>query len=102
MGVRRIAAERQEQIELHRFTPAHDLGHGDSELLQAAAAYLLWATSPNDAGDDEVVATFAAAHWPWEAALFKPSTDARKNLAKAGALIAAEIDRLHAMGVRRG
>jgi hypothetical protein len=33
--------------------------------------------------------------WPWEASWWKPSqTDRIKELAKAGALIAAEIDRL--------
>jgi len=32
--------------------------------------------------------------WPWEASWWKPSDDPIRNLAKAGALIAAEIDRL--------
>ena len=32
--------------------------------------------------------------WPWERGAFKPSEDAARNFEKAGALLAAEIDRL--------
>jgi hypothetical protein len=32
--------------------------------------------------------------WPWDASWWKPSNDPVRNLVKAGALIAAEIDRL--------
>ena len=32
--------------------------------------------------------------WPWEKNWWKPSDDKIRNLVKAGALIAAEIDRL--------
>jgi hypothetical protein len=32
--------------------------------------------------------------WPWDAEWWKPSPDSVRNLVKAGALIAAEIDRL--------
>jgi len=34
------------------------------------------------------------AAWPWEWDQWKPSLDPIRNLEKAGALIAAEIDRL--------
>lgn len=33
-------------------------------------------------------------NWPWSAAAFKPSIDPLRNLEKAGALLAAEIDRV--------
>lgn len=33
--------------------------------------------------------------WPWDVSWWKPSADPERNLVKAGALIAAEIDRLH-------
>ncbi len=33
--------------------------------------------------------------WPWEEVWFKPSPDQVRNLVKAGALIAAEIDRIN-------
>jgi hypothetical protein len=32
--------------------------------------------------------------WPWDEKWWKPSTNPIRNLVKAGALIAAEIDRL--------
>jgi hypothetical protein len=33
--------------------------------------------------------------WPWDLSWLKPSPDPKHNLVKAGALIAAEIDRLN-------
>lgn len=36
--------------------------------------------------------------WPWDEEWWKPSLDPIRNLEKAGALIAAEIDRLEAAG----
>lgn len=36
--------------------------------------------------------------WPWDASWWKPSPDPIANLVKAGALIAAEIDRLQRKG----
>jgi hypothetical protein len=36
----------------------------------------------------------APSDWPWEKSWWKPSADPIRNLVKAGALIAAEIDRL--------
>jgi hypothetical protein len=35
-------------------------------------------------------------HWPWDASWWKPK-DVIRNLVRAGALIAAEIDRLRRM-----
>lgn len=105
IGVRRIAAERQEQIDLHGYKPADDQAYVNGELLRGACAYLLLASehAVKEAGvSQEDMVREATALWPWAAEAFKPSEDPRKNLAKAGALIAAEIDRLHAMGVRRG
>lgn len=49
---------------------------------------------------DIVQAASARTNWPWREESFKPSDDQIRNLTKAGALIAAEIDRLHAMRSR--
>lgn len=76
-GVERIAAERERQIA--RWGTENDLGYTDGQLAAAAMAYL----------DD------SAFLWPWDASTFKPGEYTR-NLEKAGALIAAELDRLHA------
>jgi hypothetical protein len=93
-GTERIAAERQRQIEHEGYTLDHDADHHAAELVEAAIAY----ASPND----------GAALWPWDPAGFKPEVRAADlagvpghlrhgsvgDLVKAGALIAAAIDRL--------
>lgn len=79
-GAELIAAERQRQIDVEGWTPEHDREHGRGELAQAAAAY--------------AVPAHASYLWPWRFAGFKRAGRVRE-LVKAGALIAAEIDRLH-------
>lgn len=94
-GVTLIAAERKRQVEEKGWTPEHDDGHGDQSLAFAAVVYAC--PSPKPIGVKRL--------WPWtdvppyhEAAVgdtMRERRDARiKVLAKAGALIAAEIDRL--------
>ncbi len=83
-GVELIAAERRRQIEQEDWTPEHDDEHSMGELRQAARAY---AGDPGHASNPP-------AGWPWDEEWWKPSEDAVRNLVKAGALIAAEIDRL--------
>ena len=85
-GADLIAAERQRQIAVEGYTPQHDDTHEGAELLQAAVWYL-------DNGS-EYDFGLTLPPWPWEPAAWKPSDDRVKQLAKAGALIAAEIDRL--------
>lgn len=89
-GIDMIAAER-ERHALEGWTGEHDDGHDNGELRDAAMSYL-----------------FAAAHtegvmalhphpphgWPFRREDWKPSPDELRNLVKAGALIAAEIDRV--------
>lgn len=110
IGLRRIIAERIEQIELHGYTPDRD-NYIAGELSRAAMAYILFDQADdrrlvevdgNIIVDPAFVATFAAAHWPWDASTFKPSRDPRKNLMKAGALIAADLDRLYRKESRNG
>lgn len=91
-GAELIAAERQRQIEAEGYTPEHDAQHETGELCRAGAAYALFA------GRNEVLAERV---WPFERSGFKPvrtdSWDATGSLVKAGALIAAELDRLAAV-----
>lgn len=84
-GIARIAAERQRQIEKEGWTPEHDDEHTDSELLAAAIRYADMGTIL-DVG-------CKCPPWPFEPESWKPSDDPIRNLEKAGALIAAEIDR---------
>lgn len=82
-GVELIAAERRRQIEEEGWTPQHDERHSNGELALAAAAYVV----PDHLAD---IRTYL---WPWEPEWYKPK-DRLSDLIKAGALIAAEIDRL--------
>lgn len=91
-GIERIAVERRRQIEVEGWTPEHDEQHERGELAMAAAYYVLLDTK---AIEDAPRAAIPSWIWPkeWSLAWRKPSTRIR-NLEKAGALIAAEIDRI--------
>lgn len=83
-GAALIAAERQRQIDAEGYTPEHDWHHSRQEFVDAAEAYLTHASG--------MAASECLLGWPWDAPSFKPS-DTRRDLVKAGALIAAAIDR---------
>lgn len=82
-----IAAERERQITSEGRSLEHDRSHSGDQLAQAAAAYLL-PPEYREAGIPPHI-------WPWDAWDWKPTPHDRvRELVKAGALIAAEIDRL--------
>ena len=96
-----IAQERFRQCTLHNMTAEGDDCYHGRELLRGAAAYLQ-AAAPDDlmfVGGDV---------WPWDGKYDKrepqPGVDRLAHelrcLAKAGALIAAEIDRLQRVNAR--
>jgi len=85
-GAKLILKERARQIQVKRYSLVDDIKHNGSTLINAALAYVY-------AQEKDV----AAKYWPWKESNFKPSEDHVKNLIKAGALIAAEIDRLNAV-----
>jgi hypothetical protein len=93
-GARRIAAERKRQIKKEGWSVWHDVYvNKDDELVKAAMCYAMpeWLRKITDEyGNTELENT-----WPWDRKWWKPSPDNRiRELEKAGALIAAEIDRL--------
>lgn len=91
-GAELIIVERHRQINEEGWTERHDRFHNDRELTRAAISYLLF-----DIGQKEM----AARRWPWAPEFYKPgSVDTVRNLVRAGALIAAEIDQLHATAPR--
>ena len=92
-GIERIAAERQRQIEGEDYLPEHDLAHHKAELARAAAVYAL---PPEERHRAIWKSSLLVMLWPadWR---IKESTDRVRELEKAGALIAAEIDRLLAV-----
>lgn len=91
-GIERIAAERKRQIEREGWTLEHDDTHTGQELNAAAVAYAAANLDRDNAGEETARAVFFPADW--DAGWWKPSVDPIRNLEKAGALIAAEIDRL--------
>lgn len=105
-GSELIAAERQRQIDAEGWTPGHDDGHTLGEMAVAGACYALLATRWKDASvlGAPLVRSIL---WPWDDEWFKPTDYPEppytpnihidrhvRDLVKAGALIAAEIDRL--------
>lgn len=102
-GVERIRKERQRQIAVEGYDAEHDAAYEAGHLRRAAIAYIVH-NDPymNESGDW---------YWPWELSSFKPAdiweptdephtikhdwqAELLLDLTKAGALIAAEIDRL--------
>lgn len=92
-GIERIAAERQRQIDVEGWTPEHDANHESGTLSAAAQCYTLWAMWQILGGSEEASRQISAL-WPFAPKCWKPSEDPARNLEKAGALIAAELDRL--------
>lgn len=91
-GVELIAAERARQVEREGWTPQHDDAHSTGEMADAAACYA--SLSSAQSRDVDSCADYALPDsWPWDADWWKPK-DRLRNLVRAGALIAAEIDRV--------
>lgn len=85
-GAQLILQERLRQLDEEGFSPEHDSEYQGGELLLAAESYLIQC---NDTSEN----TNLPPGWKWDAYWWKPQGRLR-NLVKAGALIAAEIDRL--------
>ncbi|MBF9252456.1 hypothetical protein I2I11_04050 [Pontibacter sp. 172403-2] len=98
-GIELIAEERQRQLEKEAWTPDHDSNHNCEELVHAAKCYATAAIANSYSKRNITYTGYrpgeeAPNAWPWEKRWWKPSADPIRNLVKAGALIAAEIDRL--------
>lgn len=104
-GAELIAQERARQIAKEGWTPEHDDEHDDGSLAMAAACY---AVTPRRIyiRDERANAVFFVDPWPWSDEYDKRPHDGNtlagtvkgperlRLLVKAGALLAAEIDRL--------
>lgn len=87
-GVGLIDAERARQITEKGYTPENDDRHQHEELVMAAICY---AFPPNSKEALEAREQL----WPWAPVFYNPTPQDRVwELTRAGALIAAEIDRL--------
>jgi len=97
-GADDIAAERKRQIEQEGWSADHDdKEHNNGSLVKAAICYARMAAAYGRVRSDVTLATYRASEppdgWPWSFKWWKPK-DPRRDLVRAGALIAAEIDRL--------
>lgn len=89
-GAELIFDERLRQIGQEGFTAEHDAAHKNCELIDAAIAY---AEETNfRVGGTDCSGEFFFPE-SWDKSWWKPSKDPIRNLVKAGALLAAEIDR---------
>ena len=123
-GIELITEERQRQIKTEGWTSEYDAQHKNFEISGAAACYIAktisrhlenvshtnqsplaefkvydfgeynFLVNSGDRGDRRIRKAGWRNGWPWDKKWWKPSDDPIKNLIKAGALIAAEIDRL--------
>jgi hypothetical protein len=83
-GIRAIAEERVRQIAEEGWSAEHDDEHSDGQMGYAAMCYLREALGMDGIFD-----------WPWDEEWWKPADNQLRNLEKAGALIAAEYDRIY-------
>ena len=86
-GAELIAAERQRQIEAEGYSPQHDDDLVTCDL--AGIAYAVDSLDPHPLRRGDAYWEW----WPWSRESWKPTGDRVTDLTKAGALIAAEIDR---------
>jgi len=93
-GIEIIAEERQRHFTVEGWTLENDLIYVNGQLSDAAVCYAM------NAEDRELVIDMFYTKlkwkfWPFNSKYWKPTPNDRiRELAKAGALIAAEIDRL--------
>lgn len=106
-GIELIAEERERQVSQERWTAEHDDRHKENQLLNAAGCYiqhvigrgwllgspLLDALSHIKNGKSLYRKEPRPRDWPWAKRWWKPKGKI-EDLVRAGALIAAEIDRI--------
>ena len=93
-GIGLIIAERRRQVSVEGYDAAHDDKHIDGDLAEAAATYALPPSLRfKYSGQKMVPGISIPGMWPWPDG-YKLGPTRIHELAKAGALIAAEIDRL--------
>lgn len=89
-----IGEERARQVSVEGWTAAHDDGHSEGTIALAGAVYAQNYAARRRGATQPIIPGVPTA-WPWCPSWWKPTPlDPVKQLVKAGALIAAEIDRL--------
>lgn len=90
-GLEQISEERIKQISKYGYTLYHDSGYKNKELLYGALAYLKTAIG----SEETLIESWPMEDWPFDIKYFHDEGYV-ENLKKAGAFIAAELDRLNA------
>lgn len=85
-GAQLITEERNRQIEVEGYDKEHDENHDIDTFVKAAISYAIVDLKGSEK-------KYSYAWWPWEEIYWKPK-DRLRNLIRAGALIAAAIDKL--------
>ncbi|MCW1922694.1 hypothetical protein OKA05_09025 [Luteolibacter arcticus] len=117
-GVELIAAERARQVAEEGYTPESDDRYDIGQLVDASICYATAGTclvngpvmmgTDYDCTPENLLPNFqeyqfgVGVSWPWVWASFKISPDPIRCLVKAGALLAAEIDRLQRRAGKEG
>lgn len=107
-GIELITDERFRQVAKEGWTPEHDDTHKNGELIEAAGIYAMVASAEVRGSTASewpfgmVISGELIMQWPWDEKWYKPSDDPIRNLVRAGALIAAEIDRLQRLQAANG
>lgn len=90
-GVELIAIERKRQIEELGYDYTNDALYNNNQLSDAAICYAMTPDIREHENDEG--ASLDIVIWPWDRQYWKPTPEDRiKELTKAGALIAAQID----------
>ena len=84
-GAELISNERNRQIEIEGYSQEHDNEHNYKEFISAAISYLM-------ANMIEGYEGYSKIWWPWDKDAYKPK-GVIEDLTRAGALLAAAIDR---------
>ena len=92
-GIDLIAKERHEQINKHGYTPLKDMAHNSNEQLAMAAGWLCY-NEQGCADMEEVSEDHCPDGWNQELWIKMCNKPYKERLIIAGALIAAEIDRI--------
>jgi hypothetical protein len=84
-GIELIAEERKRQIEVEGYDANHDFNEPLNSIVAAAVSYAMVDIDKRE----------AEAWWNWDWKFWKPK-DRKRNLVRAGALIAAALDKIQA------
>lgn len=94
-GIAAFMLERLRQQSAEGYDAAHDDGHKNGEMAKSALCYTWVAAMLMNRVPFDEASERARNDFPWDISCWwKPSKDIKRNIEKAGALLAAEYDRL--------